>query len=358
MPAKRAPHTFTPAQRPVDVVVLGGGVGGLAVAWRARSRGLSVCVLDRGDSGAATSRVAAGMLAPVTEADAGERALLALGLDGARRWPAFADELREATGVDVGYRRCGTLVVARDRDEAEALDRELALRRAPGAARPSGCCRRPRGARSPLSRPPSAWPSTSPDDHAVDPRLLTAALARAAERAGVVLRPGAEVARVAHDGARVQGVELRGGERIGRRPGRRRRRAAGRGGAGPARRRAASRSGRSRARRCGCGDPGGPGLLGASVRFDGGYLVPRGDGASCSGATVEERGFDTSVTAWAVHELLRDAAESCPASMRARGRGAAGRPAAGHARQRADRSARARRWRACAGPPGTTATAS
>jgi len=213
MPAKRAPHTITHSQRPFDVAVLGGGVAGLAVAWRARARGLSVCVLDRGELGAATSRVAAGMLAPVTEADAGERALLALGLDSARRWPAFADELLEATGVDVGYRRCGTLVVARDRDEAEALDRELALRGRLGleAERllPSAARRA-----EPALAPTVRLALEVPDDHAVDPRLLTGALARAAERAGVVLRPHAEVTAVAHDGARVQGLELRGGERM------------------------------------------------------------------------------------------------------------------------------------------------
>jgi glycine oxidase len=310
MPAKRAPHTITPSQRPFDVAVLGGGVAGLAVAWRARTRGLSVCVLDRGELGAATSRVAAGMLAPVTEADAGERALLALGLDSARRWPAFADELLEATGVDVGYRRCGTLVVARDRDEAEALDRELALRGRLGleAERllPSAARRA-----EPALAPTVRLALEVPDDHAVDPRLLTGALARAAERAGVVLRPRAEVTGIAHDGARVQGLELRGGERV----------AAGRvvvaagpwsgGELGlPTDARVPVRPVKGQTVRL--RDPGGPGLLGRVVRFDGGYLVPRADGRLVLGATVEERGFDASVTAWAVHELLRDAAELVP----------------------------------------------
>ena len=176
MPAKRAQHT---THHPIDVAVLGGGVAGLAVAWRARARGLTVCVLDRGELGAGTSRVAAGMLAPVTEADAGERPLLALGLDSARRWPGFAAELEEATGVEIGYRRSGTLVVARDRDEAEALDRELALRSRLGLAAerllPSAARRA-----EPALAPTVRLALDVPDDHAVDPRLLTAALARAA----------------------------------------------------------------------------------------------------------------------------------------------------------------------------------
>ena len=307
MPAKRAQRT---THHPIDVAVLGGGVAGLAVAWRARARGLTVCVLDRGELGAGTSRVAAGMLAPVTEADAGERPLLALALDSARRWPAFATELEEATGVEIGYRRCGTLVVARDRDEAEALDRELALRArlglSAGRLLPSAARRA-----EPALAPTVRLALDVPDDHAVDPRLLTAALARAAERAGAVLRPGAAVARVLHDGARVQGVELEHGERL----------AAGRVvvAAGPwsgldlglppsARVPVRPVKGQTLRLR----DPAGPGLLGRVVRFDGGYLVPRGDGRYVLGATVEERGFDTAMTAGAVHELLRDAAELVP----------------------------------------------
>jgi glycine oxidase len=59
-------------------------------------------------------------------------------------------------------------------------------------------------------------------------------------------------------------------------------------------------------------DPAGPGLVRRVVRAGGSYLVPRGDGRYVLGATMEERGFDTTVTAGAVFELLRDAAETVP----------------------------------------------
>jgi glycine oxidase len=114
--------------------VVGGGVIGLAAAWRARQRGLEVVVLDRCDFGAGASRAAAGMLAPVAEADAQERALLVHNLESARRWPAFAAELADVTGLDVGYRACGSLLLARDRDEAEHVERERALRERMGLA--------------------------------------------------------------------------------------------------------------------------------------------------------------------------------------------------------------------------------
>src|SRR5215213_8405971 len=113
-----------PRRSEYDVLVVGAGVIGLTAAWRVAQRGLSVCVLERAAApGAGASGVAAGMLAPVTEAEWGARALLDLNLDSAARWPHFADALRAASGRDVGYHRGGALVVAADRDDAEELRR-------------------------------------------------------------------------------------------------------------------------------------------------------------------------------------------------------------------------------------------
>ena len=307
MPAKRGGKAIADNLRAFDVAVVGGGLIGLAVAWRARARGLSVCVLDRGELGHGTSHVAAGMLAPISEADAGEQALLRLGLDSARRWPAFAEELAAASGIGVDYRAQGTLLVARDRDEAEALERELALRARFGLRaerlRPSRARRL-----EPALAPTVRLALDVPDDHAVDPRLVVAALARAAEQAGAVLRAGAAVAEV-RPGA---GVVLEGGGELVR---------AGRIviAAGPWSGRIAGVpedarvpvrpvKGQSLRLR----DPGGPGLIERVVRWDSGYLVPRTDGRYVLGATMEERGFDTAMTGGGVHDLLRDGAELVP----------------------------------------------
>jgi glycine oxidase len=276
-----------------DVAVVGGGIVGLAVAWRARTRGLSVVVLDRGDMGAGTSRVAAGMLAPVAEADAGERPLLELGLRSAERWPAFAAQLGEVSGVDIGYRTCGTLMLARDRDEAEALERERDLRERFGLRVERLL---PSAARSlePALAPTLRGALYLPDDHAVDPRRVCAALARAAQDAGAVLRPGVEVDELAALPAE-QVVVAAGpwssafGDEARVRP-------------------VKGQSLRLR-------DPSGPGLVERVVRWgqpSPGYLVPRGDGRYVLGATSEERGFDTAVTAGGLHELLRDASELVP----------------------------------------------
>src|ERR671918_703076 len=93
-----------------DVAVVGGGIVGLACAWYAARSGMSVVVLERDRLGGGASDVAAGMLAPVTEADFGEHELLELNLAGARRWPAFAAELATASGLSAGYKEKGALV--------------------------------------------------------------------------------------------------------------------------------------------------------------------------------------------------------------------------------------------------------
>jgi len=293
-----------------DVAVIGGGVIGLTVAWRAAQRGHRVRLFERGDLGGGASHVAAGMLAPVTEADPGELALLELGLRSARMWPAFAAELAEAAGSDPGLRCCGALVVARDADGARALDRELALRLRLGLdvqrLLPSEARKR-----EPALAPSLRLALGVPSDHVADPRATVIALAEASRRAGVALYTHAVVRRITSERARITGLELAGGEFFGARQVVV---AAGAwtgaiGGLADAAR-LPLRPVKGQIMRL--RDPAGPGMLERIVRFEGGYLVPRGDGRYVLGATMEERGFDTSVTAGGLYELLRDAGEVVP----------------------------------------------
>jgi glycine oxidase len=302
---------LTTSTSQADVAVVGGGIVGLAAAWHAARAGLRCVVLERDAVGAGASHAAAGMLAPVAEADPREPAVFDLGRRAAARWPGWADELAEATGGEgPGYLACGTLMVARDRDEAEALEREAALRAGLGVAverlRASQARRR-----EPALAPTVRLALDLPDDHAVDPRRAVAALHAAARRAGVEVREGAEVARVRLEGERATGVELASGEDVP---------------AGQVLVAAGSWSGAElglppparvpvrpvKGQILRLRDPHGPGLLRRVLRYEGGYLVPRGDGRYVLGATVEERGFDTAVTALGVYELLRDAAELVP----------------------------------------------
>jgi glycine oxidase len=296
-----------------DVAIVGGGIAGLAVAWRAQQRGLRTVVLERDQLAHGATRVAAGMLAPISEARVGERGLLTLSRASLDRYPAFVAELEDASGCDAGYSACGTLLVARDRDETEALERELAERAAMGLPverlLPSEARRR-----EPGLAPTLRLALDVPNDHAIDPRALSAALAIAVEREGGVLREGADVARVvlSDDGERVVGVELtRASERV---PADRVVIAAGAWVEAldglPAHARVPVRPVKGQIMRL--RDPGGPGLLTRVIRMQPGYLVPRGDGRYVLGATMEEQGFDTGPTAGGVFGLLRDAIELVP----------------------------------------------
>src|SRR5689334_11531029 len=110
-----------------DAVFVGGGVIGLACAWRAARRGARVCVLERDRPAAGATGVAAGMLAPVGEANWGEERLLELNLESLRRWPGFARELEDEAGEEIGFAETGAVHVALDRDEAEELRRRHRL---------------------------------------------------------------------------------------------------------------------------------------------------------------------------------------------------------------------------------------
>jgi glycine oxidase len=307
---------FVPDSRSteVDVAVIGGGVIGLAIAWRAATRGLRTVVLEGGEAGSGTSHYAAGMLAPIAEVTPGEEPLLDLGLRSARAYPAFVAELAGAANTDpdtLGYTPCGTLLVARDGDEAEALEREAALRRRNDLAvhrlRPSEARRR-----EPGLAPALRLALDVPDDHAIDPRRLTAVLATALRCSPTAqLREHTPAEALVSDGDRVTGVRLRDGTTVdapnvviaagvwspqleGL----------------PDSARIPVRPVKGQIMRL--HDPAGPGLLTRVIRMGSSYVVPRGDGRYVVGATSEERGFDTAVTAGAAFELLRDASELVP----------------------------------------------
>lgn len=290
-----------------DLAVVGAGIIGLSVAWRAAQRGLSVVVLERDKPGGGSSGVAAGMLAPVSEALLTEQPLLRLGLASADAYPAFVAELEEVSGITAGYHRCGTLLAARDADEAEALGRELAMRTRLGLS-----VQRLRASEArqlePALAPVLRLALEIPDDHAIDPRRVVAALCVALARAGGELRVG-EVARVCLSQDRVSGVELADAQTVAAEQVVIAAGAWGFGGL-PDDARVPLRPVKGQIMRL--RDPSGPGLLRHVLRMRGGYVVPRADGRYVVGATMEERGFDTHVTAGAIYELLRDATELLP----------------------------------------------
>ncbi len=297
---------------PADVVIVGGGVIGLASAWRCAAAGLRVTVVDA-DPGRGASNVAAGMLAPVTEVHYGEETLTTLNLAAAARWPSFAAELEAVTGSVIGYERGGTLLVGLDIDDDVAIadlvryQLELGLR-----------VRRLRGSEC-RALEPSLAPSTrggalAEGDDRVDPRALVAALLVACDAAGVTIARE-RVARVVVEGDTVVGVVLGCGASITARA-------------------TVLAGGSWSADIDGLPDHARPPVrpvkgqiltlqgpaehapltraVRGLVHGSGVYLVPRADGRVVVGATVEERGWDARVTAGGVYELLRDAVAIVP----------------------------------------------
>jgi glycine oxidase len=287
------------------VVIVGGGVIGLSIAFRCSQRGVDVTIVDPAPWHGA-SWVAGGMLAPVAEAYRGEEAVTALGLASARRWPDFVAELEAAAGTDPGYTRAGTLVVARDGDDVGQLAdlHELQAQAGMAAERVSSReARRIEPALAPSVRG-ALW---LPDDHQVDNRLLVRALDAACRRREV---------RFVHDTAveiRTQSVATATGDTIDADA-------------------VVVATGAQAAPIVVDGEPLHPPLpvrpvKGQIVRVRATrsavfpthtvrgvdvYVIPRAHGEIAIGATSEEKGFDLTVTAGAVLELLRDAWELLP----------------------------------------------
>ncbi|MGY1916943.1 glycine oxidase ThiO [Blastococcus sp. SYSU DS0973] len=290
-----------------DVAVAGGGLVGMAVAWRSALRGLSVTVVDDAP-GTGASAAAAGMLAPVTEAGYREEALLGLGTASLQRWPAFAAELEAASGRTVGLRTAGTLVVGFDEDDVRELDALHAFQRELGLAVERLTPREARR-REPALATRVRGGLLVLGDHSVDGRAVHAALLAAAETAGVAVARG-RVADVAVAGGRARGLRLEDGTTV---PGDRVVLALGAHSGGlPSVPPLPVRPVKGQILRL--AGAGGllEGTVRALVRGRHVYLVPYGADRLIVGATVEDRGFDARVTAGGVHDLLRDAIEVVP----------------------------------------------
>ena len=268
-----------------DVIIVGGGIIGLSAAWQLHQEGTGVVVVDPAP-GTGASHAAAGMLAPIHEAYWGESHILRLNLAASQAWPAFADTL----GTDaVDYRRNGMLMAAYDADDKALLDNLGVLHEQEGLPVERLRSRECR-TREPLLAPGVRGGVYSPLDHQVNPRRVVAELLN---RVPCIPASATEVSRnqVVVDDGRVmncQQVVVAAGAWTGRLLG------------------VPIRPIKGQILRL----SGPQGLLQLPVRGvvrgSSVYAVPRSDGEIVVGATQEEQGFDTRVTAGGVYELLRD----------------------------------------------------
>jgi glycine oxidase len=171
--------------RSADVVILGAGLVGLAIAAEASSRGASVLLVDETRPGEA-SPAGAGMLAPGAESEElPNDPVRNFAVAGRDLYPAFLSALRDETGIDVPFDRNGILELVEDGQEAlrppgsEWVDARTLRELEPGLRTFSGAVRHPR-------------------DGAVDNVVLLSAMRRRAEsrRSITLVRAGARAVNV------------------------------------------------------------------------------------------------------------------------------------------------------------------
>lgn len=248
-----------------DVLIIGGGLIGSSIAWRLAQKGARVTVADAGNLGGEASTAGAGMLAPGSEASKPSR-WLDLGTESLRMYPAFLDELRDETGLEVEYRACGCLVLE------------------PGPAVP--------GVRAEQRGEGLFYP----DEALTDPSALLRALRQAAKKHGVAVEHGAltEV-----DGSRHTAVVVAAGawsSSLGIRH------------QGMVLDLPASIPVKGHL----IGFQMRQGLLGPFLRKGHTYVLQRADGLVIAGTTEEHVGFDTSVEFAACDDIHRRAADVVP----------------------------------------------
>jgi len=294
----------------MKILIVGAGIAGLAIGWRLAQAGASVEILERGRAGRGATWASAGMIAPGVELGGEESALAEFARGSSDGWPAFAAEIESASGCDVGFRQDGSLVLA----SSELRAGELRIRtRQLGDQRMSTQWLEPEAmrAREPLLAPGLFGALHVEGDAHVDNRALGEALPLALACSGARLREGCEVlslivernrarAVVTNEGA-IEGdavllasgawLNIIGGISAGDLPP-----------ITPA-----------KGQMIALEPPAGTTLPTALLWDETVYLVPR-HGRLLAGATMEEAGFDTSVTRDARDRLFAAACRLIPSA--------------------------------------------
>ena len=291
-----------------DIVIVGGGVIGLATGFELVRRGMPATVVERDRAGRGTSWQAAGMLAPDAEIGFEELELYRLSRESLRRWPAFAEAVQASSGHDVDYRDEGTLIVADDRDAAEKIRRLYEFQQEQGLEVEWLTGEEARDV-EPFVAPRLSAAIYAPSDHQVDNRALLEALREAFRAEGGTLHEDTPVTAIVPDDE-TPAVVTEGGDRVegahvvvaagvwsreieGLTPE-----------AQPSVRPVKGQMIQLQMQR--------PFDLQHVVRGPDAYLAPKSSGRLVIGATSEEMGFDTQVTAGGLYDLLEGAWEVVP----------------------------------------------
>ena len=290
------------------IAIIGGGVAGLSVAWQALKMGCEVTVYDKGTLCNGATNAAAGMLATGVETEPGEEDLLQMNLYAQQLWPDFKQQLESDSGHTIAYKDEGTIVAAINRDDLRQVQYSYEFQKSLGVDLHwlSGAELRDK---EPYINPNCTGGYYSPKDHQVDNVDMGIALVKAVQKLGGTLHENTSVDDITMTGGRATGVVI-GGEKksydrvvlaagawsgsftiqkpnIPVRP----------------------VKGQMLSLQMDVHNPLVKHVLWAPKI----YLVPRDDGRLIIGATVEEKGFDTELTAGGIFALLEAAWRAVPA---------------------------------------------
>lgn len=289
-----------------DVAVVGGGVVGTMLAWRLANEGRSVVVLERGEIGREASWAAGGILTPVHLADY-PAPLAALCDASAKLYPNLVRELRDYSTADIEYRVSGFLILERNEDEAKHTAGLEAFKRANGLPVERLTLDALRALQPGLAADVRGG-LLLPDIAQVRNPRVAVALAEAARKKGVEIRLNSPVTGFLRVPGRVNGVRTAAGDVY----------------AGTTIIAAGSWSsevlkplGLTLAVKPIKGQilltQAAPGLVGPVIEAADTYLIPRADGKILIGSTLEDVGFDKTVTLDALGSLASRAAAILPA---------------------------------------------
>jgi glycine oxidase len=291
----------------LKAIVIGGGIIGCSVAWRLAAEGVTTTVLERGRVGQEASWAAAGMIAPQAEAE-GPGPFFDFCMKARDAFDGIVDRLVRDGGVDPEYDRAGILYVALDADERAQLERRARWQRSVGATLEELSGAEARRV-EPMLSPETVYAIHMPTNRRTDNRKLTHAYAAAARKAGAEFVEGARVEGLSLRGERAIGVLMDGGSireadvvinAAGVWAGEIRGLEADRVKLHPVRGQIL------------CFEVA-PGTIGPALFSLRGYVVPRRDGRLLAGSTMEEAGYNKSVTLAGLDKITRGAAAIVPA---------------------------------------------
>ena len=296
------------------ILIIGGGVIGLGVGWQLAKAGAAVTIYDRAEAGRAASWAAAGMLAPLAEAHSEEPELLKLGCQSLERYSQWVVELEADAQMSVGYRVEGTLIVGLEPDDTHQL-RHLYTAQQDLGLDVEWLTGREAREIEPVLSPRITAAIRCATDHQVDNRLMVTALQLAYQAHDGILHENSAIERVIIKNGIAIGVQTQDG----------------------------FQNADTIVLSAGCWSAQMEGVPDAMIppvrpvkgqmlalQMEAGitvknvirtvrarypmsvYLVPRTDGRLIVGATSEEMGFDTRLTAGGMFELLRGAWEAVP----------------------------------------------